>query len=74
MIRKAEQASGTRRVPIIAVTAHALASDRDRCIAAGMDGYVSKPITPAALHTEIERVTLGARSSGLADLRVPQKG
>jgi len=60
-------------VPIIGLTAHALASDRDRCIAAGIDGYVSKPITPAALHTEIERVTLGGRLSGVPDLRAPEK-
>ena len=42
-------------VPIIAMTAHALKGDRERCIEAGMDGYVSKPIQPHKLLEAIER-------------------
>jgi CheY-like chemotaxis protein len=45
-----------RRTPVVALTAHAMAHDRQRCLAAGMDGYVSKPLTAALLFAEIERL------------------
>jgi CheY-like chemotaxis protein len=53
-IRNLEAESGTR-VPIIGVTAHALKGDRERCIEAGMDDYLSKPISPNALLEKVAR-------------------
>jgi CheY-like chemotaxis protein len=47
--------AGRRRIPIIAVTARAMQGDRDRCLAAGMDDYLAKPIHPAELLALLER-------------------
>jgi PAS domain S-box-containing protein len=52
-IREAEKATGAH-VPIIAMTAHAMEGDRERCLEAGMDAYVSKPIQPAQLFRVVE--------------------
>jgi len=54
-IRKLEAEQGTRRVPIIALTAHAYAEDREACAQAGMDGFLSKPYTESALWAEVAR-------------------
>ena len=50
------------RLPIIALTANAFDDDRDRCLEAGMDGFVSKPLSEATLREELERCVLAARS------------
>jgi PAS domain S-box-containing protein len=55
-IRAREKSSGAH-IPILAMTAHAMKGDRERCLAAGMDGYVAKPVQAAQLFAAIEAVT-----------------
>jgi two-component system sensor histidine kinase/response regulator len=62
-IREREQHSG-RHVPILAMTAHAAAQDERRCLEAGMDGYLTKPIRREVLRKEIDRAVTQNGSSG----------
>ena len=64
IIRRNESAAGGRRLPIIAMTAHALAGDRQRCLDAGMDGYTSKPINADELFAAIAELTRGRGRGG----------
>jgi CheY-like chemotaxis protein/HPt (histidine-containing phosphotransfer) domain-containing protein len=54
-IRDSRSGVLNHEVPVIALTAHAMARDRDRCLQAGMDGYISKPIIPNRLAREIAK-------------------
>jgi CheY-like chemotaxis protein len=54
-IREREKLTGVH-IPVLALTAHAMKGDEDRCRLAGMDGYVTKPVRPSALLEEILRV------------------
>jgi signal transduction histidine kinase/ActR/RegA family two-component response regulator len=58
-IRKKERASGAH-IPIVAMTAHAMQGDRERCLAAGMDGYVSKPIDAKELLAAVQSAVSSA--------------
>ena len=66
------------RLPIIAMTAHALSADRERCLAAGMNDHVGKPIDPPGLFAAIarwmgERETEGGREATAADERAVRR-
>jgi len=61
---RALEAGRGDRLPVIALTAHALEGDRERCLEAGMDGYLSKPLELAALEAEIRRLFAARRAGG----------
>ncbi len=61
--RAAEAEAGLERLPLIAVTAHAMKGDRERCVDAGFDGYVTKPIRIPELLRELSRVVGSGEAS-----------
>jgi CheY-like chemotaxis protein/HPt (histidine-containing phosphotransfer) domain-containing protein len=68
-IREREGRDGdvARRVPIVAMTAHAMAGDRERCLEAGMDDYLAKPLRPDEMDAVLERWLTAAPDEGDAD-------
>ena len=71
-IRARERTTG-RHLPIVAMTAHAMTGDRERCLEAGMDGYVSKPLRPDQLLATVDGLVApqSATVSGPASVAVP---
>src|SRR6266700_624238 len=72
LMREAELGS-TRRTPIVAMTAHAMTGDREKYLASGMDGYVSKPIRTELLREEIARVVQFSAMCARANEDSPMK-
>ena len=64
-IRQWEQGAGKRRVPIIALSAHASAADREQALSSGMDAYLSKPLTPEALQAALRATRLAFNASNI---------
>src|SRR6185295_15325873 len=58
-IIRAREREGAARVPIVAMTAHAMKGDRERCLAAGMDEYLTKPLDPRQLCLLVEQIAAG---------------
>jgi CheY-like chemotaxis protein len=63
LLREKEAGTG-RRTAVLMVTAHAMTGDKERFLAAGADGYVSKPMSQEALQKEINRVVVADRPDG----------
>jgi CheY-like chemotaxis protein len=72
-IRRLNAEGALRRIPIIALTANALPEDRERCLAAGMDDYLSKPIGRDDLRTMLDKYLGGRPPAGVGGGTPPER-
>jgi PAS domain S-box-containing protein len=66
-IRESERLRGAKRLPIIALTANVMSEDREKCIAAGMDAHLGKPIEPAQMIEALSRFLKGQEAAPAVD-------
>ena len=69
---RAMEAETGGHVPIVALTAHAMAGDEARCLEGGMDAYVSKPFRPEELFVAVEQLAMGAGTRSVPDDEEPE--
>jgi len=76
-IRERESANGGGHIAVVALTAHAMKGDRERCLEAGMDDYLSKPICPKDMFLAIEKQLAsqrGRETRSIGDNGIPRNG
>jgi two-component system, cell cycle response regulator DivK len=71
-VRKIREDAVISSLPVLAVTAYAMRGDREKTLEAGFDGYLSKPINPAALDAELERIWNNATTARVGPEKLTQ--
>lgn len=71
VIRKIRENSHRIQLPVVAVTAYAMQGDRERILKSGFDGYLSKPVNPASLTEELDRLLRKQTSQSTPSDRTP---